>query len=40
MLGTEEVKLVIAFFFFHQIGEELASISGDELRRKLHDVKL
>lgn len=39
MLRAEKIKLVIAFFFFHQVGKELATISGDELRCELHYVE-
>lgn len=39
MLRAEEIELMIAFFFFHQVCKELATISGNELCCKLYNVE-
>lgn len=40
VLGTKEVKLIVALLFLHQLGQKLAPISGHKLSRQLHHVQV
>lgn len=40
VLWAEEVKLVVALLFLHQLGQKLASIPGHKLSRQLHHVQV
>lgn len=40
VLWTEEVKLVVALLFLHQLGQKLAPIPGHKLSRQLHHVQV
>lgn len=38
VLWAEEVKLVVALLFLHQLGQKLAPIPGYKLSRQLHHI--
>lgn len=40
VLRAEEVKLVVALFFLHQLGQKLAAIPGHKLSRQLHHIQV
>lgn len=40
VLRAEEVKLVVALLFLHQLGQKLAPIPGHKLSRQLHHVQV
>lgn len=40
VLWAEEVKLVVALFLLHQLGQKLAPIPGHKLSRQLHHIQV
>lgn len=40
VLRAQEVKLVVALLFLHQLGQKLAPIPGHKLSRQLHHVQV
>lgn len=40
VLRTQEVELVVPLLLLHELREELAAVTGHELRRQLHHVQV
>lgn len=40
VLRTQEVELVVPLLLLHELCEELAAVTGHELRRQLHHVQV
>lgn len=38
VLGSEKIKLIVALFSVHQVGQKLAAVTSDKLCSQLHNV--